>query len=248
MIKFFRNIRKSLLMENKTSRYFKYAIGEIILVIIGILIALQINNWNENRKSLINEKATLTKFLQDLEADSTFFQFNNNRLKDINELHANLYKIGLKDAKNITIKEPNYIRRQLIYNPIARENNPDIASKLNDKTIRENVQNYYRQMNDTEGSNDEFDAIVLKIRDFLRKKKIHKLSAWFESKMNLGENSETAPNIIHSESLEVLSKDEDFQQLLFESSIKSNELKVSLNILIKNNTDLMETIRTYIND
>jgi len=51
MIKFFRSIRKSLLSEGKTSKYFKYAIGEIVLVVIGILIALQINNWNENRKS-----------------------------------------------------------------------------------------------------------------------------------------------------------------------------------------------------
>ena len=50
MIKFFRKIRQNLLMENKTGKYFKYAIGEIILVVIGILIALQINNWNENSK------------------------------------------------------------------------------------------------------------------------------------------------------------------------------------------------------
>jgi hypothetical protein len=49
MIKFFRHIRQNLLMENKTGRYFKYAIGEIILVVIGILIALQINTWNQNR-------------------------------------------------------------------------------------------------------------------------------------------------------------------------------------------------------
>ena len=49
MIKFFRHIRKNLLMENKTSKYFKYAIGEIVLVVIGILIALQINNWNDRR-------------------------------------------------------------------------------------------------------------------------------------------------------------------------------------------------------
>ena len=49
MIKFFRKIRQNLIIENKTSKYFKYAIGEIILVVIGILIALQINNWNENR-------------------------------------------------------------------------------------------------------------------------------------------------------------------------------------------------------
>jgi len=49
MIKFFRKIRQNLLSEGKTGNYFKYAIGEIVLVVIGILIALQINNWNENR-------------------------------------------------------------------------------------------------------------------------------------------------------------------------------------------------------
>lgn len=49
MIKFFRHIRQNLLMENKKNRYLKYAIGEVLLVVIGILLALQINNWNENR-------------------------------------------------------------------------------------------------------------------------------------------------------------------------------------------------------
>ena len=51
MAKFFRKIRYKLMDENKTSKYLKYAIGEIVLVVIGILIALQINNWNEERKS-----------------------------------------------------------------------------------------------------------------------------------------------------------------------------------------------------
>ena len=63
MIKFFRKIRQNLLMENKTGKYLKYAIGEIVLVVIGILIALQINNWNENKKSHAFE----TKLLQELE-------------------------------------------------------------------------------------------------------------------------------------------------------------------------------------
>ena len=61
MIKFFRKIRQNLLMENKTGKYFKYAIGEIVLVVIGILIALQINNWNEQRKENITEQAILKR-------------------------------------------------------------------------------------------------------------------------------------------------------------------------------------------
>ena len=59
MIKFFRHIRQNLIMENKTTNYLKYAIGEIILVIIGILIALSINNWNEHRKLKIEEHNSL---------------------------------------------------------------------------------------------------------------------------------------------------------------------------------------------
>ena len=47
MIKFFRHIRQRLISEGKTEKYFKYAIGEIILVVIGILIALQINDWSQ---------------------------------------------------------------------------------------------------------------------------------------------------------------------------------------------------------
>jgi len=50
MIKFFRKIRYDLMEKNKTGRYLKYALGEIVLVVIGILIALSINSWNENRK------------------------------------------------------------------------------------------------------------------------------------------------------------------------------------------------------
>jgi hypothetical protein len=52
VIKFFRKIRQQILTENKFSKYFLYAIGEIILVVIGILIALRINNWNELRKEI----------------------------------------------------------------------------------------------------------------------------------------------------------------------------------------------------
>lgn len=66
MIKFFRRIRQKLLTENRLSPYLFYAIGEIVLVVIGILIALSINNWNENRKEAIQEKIVLETLLENL--------------------------------------------------------------------------------------------------------------------------------------------------------------------------------------
>jgi hypothetical protein len=62
MIKFFRKIRYGLMNQNKTTKYLKYAIGEIVLVVIGILIALQINNWNEVQ----NEKKVELGYMKNL--------------------------------------------------------------------------------------------------------------------------------------------------------------------------------------
>lgn len=90
MIKFFRNIRKNLLNEGKTTRYFKYAIGEIILVVIGILIALQINNWNEDRKLQRQEIKLLTDL--QFELQKTFdelqagIEYINMTIDDINKI------------------------------------------------------------------------------------------------------------------------------------------------------------------
>jgi len=69
MIKLFRNIRQRMLSENKFSKYLLYAIGEIVLVVIGILIALSINNWNENQQSKQQELVTLENIMQDLKDD-----------------------------------------------------------------------------------------------------------------------------------------------------------------------------------
>jgi len=65
MIKFFRKIRQNLLSESKFSKYLIYAIGEIILVVIGILIALQINNWNEKQKEEKSELLILKTLQKD---------------------------------------------------------------------------------------------------------------------------------------------------------------------------------------
>lgn len=91
MIKFFRLIRMRLISENKFSRYLIYAIGEIALVMIGILLALQVNNWNEHRKSKIEERDILQRLQLDLIDDIKTLQYQLDFKKDMIES----YKICL---------------------------------------------------------------------------------------------------------------------------------------------------------
>lgn len=89
MIKIFRKTRQKLLMQNKTGQYFKYAVGEILLVVIGILIALYINNWNEGRKDRIKEKAILYELHKD-------FTKNLKEFNIISSIHTNSLKASEK--------------------------------------------------------------------------------------------------------------------------------------------------------
>ncbi len=70
MLTFLRKIRRSLIESGSTRRYLLYAIGEIALVVIGILIALQINNWNEARKNRLVEQNLYENLLTNLQGDS----------------------------------------------------------------------------------------------------------------------------------------------------------------------------------
>ncbi|QRM89273.1 MULTISPECIES: DUF6090 family protein [unclassified Lacinutrix] len=111
MIKFFRKIRYDLMEKNKTGKYFKYAIGEIILVVIGILIALSINNWNEHRKQQKIEQ----EYLLSLQSE-----FNNNL-----------------DKINSSIKENETIRNGI--NGLLNLFDNEILDTVSDKYLNEKI-------------------------------------------------------------------------------------------------------------
>ncbi|WP_242202066.1 DUF6090 family protein [Aestuariivivens insulae] len=94
-MKFFRKIWQQLLSENKFSKYLIYAIGEIILVVIGILIALAVNNWNQENKEKDLEQDLLVRIHRDLVLDTINFKGlitpNNKLREDLKDLLVNLY-------------------------------------------------------------------------------------------------------------------------------------------------------------
>ncbi|SFN76705.1 hypothetical protein SAMN04487989_103282 [Bizionia echini] len=107
MIKFFRKIRRKLLSENKFSKYLLYAIGEIVLVVIGILIALSINNWNSER--IANEKMItyLKNIREDLTSDTLAFSSSIDYYKNILESKSRL--LSLTQYQNISTDSLSYI-------------------------------------------------------------------------------------------------------------------------------------------
>ncbi|MGB5508800.1 DUF6090 family protein, partial [Robiginitalea sp.] len=89
MLRFFRQIRQRLLTDNKFSKYILYALGEILLVVIGILIALQVSNYNET----VNRKKAEQKALNNLQLD---FEYNLSRLKEGIGFNENNLKACMK--------------------------------------------------------------------------------------------------------------------------------------------------------
>lgn len=83
MIKFFRHFRQQLLSENKFSKYILYAIGEIILVVIGILIALQLNSWNSERVQDIEIRSTFKSMLEEINSTRLEIKLRDSVIENV---------------------------------------------------------------------------------------------------------------------------------------------------------------------
>jgi hypothetical protein len=151
MIKFFRKIRQNLLMENKTGTYFKYAIGEIVLVVIGILIALSINNWNETNKNEQEQIVFLNNLKNDLKNDliqlNQILKLQKEKLSTVNELKDQL--LSIKDFEKI---EQLFIKLTLdneTYFPNTGSYTTSVSSgkiaSLNPSSLRIAITNLYER-------------------------------------------------------------------------------------------------------
>ena len=139
MIKFFRKIRQKLLSENKFSKYLIYAIGEIILVVIGILFALQINNWNEHKKLKKEYISDLKAIKENLEKDALTITTNlNNGNRIVQEFQERLNSGSFIVEGNSILMElgqPSLFLDNSSYNNAKRKNTLDLIQNDSLKSI-----------------------------------------------------------------------------------------------------------------
>ena len=217
MIKIFRHIRQSLIIENKTSKYFKYAIGEIILVVIGILIALQINNWNEEHTERNIEKAYMNNLLEDLKEDLIKYDKFQTSNKEIYTLIDSIIPNLKSENRRQKISQLTYWCRMITIKwhsayPVERTFEQMKSSGhlrlIKDKEIANNISNYYNSLVEFEGYNE---AGMLWAQDY-----VSALSKIYDAEIMM--------KILRSREMEKASESD----LLTEDPIILNQLMVSL--------------------
>lgn len=166
-------------------RYFKYAIGEIVLVVIGILIALQINNWNEGRKELSKSKALLEEFRRDLARDTVESNYVIGKLQNQVEieswaLNLNSYNNSQLDSLKRVFLGPYFQQPITVrtYNTLQNSENPNLSGF---KNLQNNLTKYYtytKFLADAYNIEDKYYAMDSEINQVIREKSEISLSGF----------------------------------------------------------------------
>ncbi|WP_041250059.1 DUF6090 family protein [Christiangramia forsetii] len=247
MIQFFRKIRRKLLTESKFTKYLIYALGEIVLVVIGILIALQINNWNELEKIKLREISQLKSIQEDIMLDTTDVKFNLTYHKLFLKSEQKLLKY-LLSPNQVPEEEIKYENAQGIslllvlhesaFNNLRNNNLNIMTSQKLKKQISNHYDSYAKSLLIFENNYDQFDNYLLKRPYFL--KYFH-----YKDKMASKESTEHNNSDYYNPEIEMtkliladtlgLKSDEEFKIVLAEC-ISNSKIKIQFyeNFIVKN--------------
>ncbi len=183
MIKFFRKIRQRLLTENKFSKYLIYAVGEILLVVIGILIALSINNWNESRKTRLQDFEFLNNLKVELSIDIAALTAKISEYQRINSNIRNTVTLFDTADYELTPEEHQVIVSALsqfqIFTPINKNINRNdliIAQGTIDRIDKELNRKFLTYLEETQSIN----AAITKLGETLQQLEILRIHPYVD--------------------------------------------------------------------
>jgi len=154
MIKFFRKIRYNLMEQNKTGKYLKYAFGEIFLVMVGILLAVQVNNWNIERADNDRETKYQTNIVLDLKKDIVRLDYliefrkgrligDQNILQQMNGMPSNSLTELTKNVVN-SLMEENFSPNNTTFLELSNSGNLNLISNDSIKLLLLELEELYK--------------------------------------------------------------------------------------------------------
>ena len=158
--------------KNKTGKYFKYAVGEIILVVIGILIALQINNWNENQKNRLAEKRYVNDLIEDLKNDSLVLNQINIFLESKSASKTKIEPLLQGNKVEIDSIDFHFVNQWAVKNRFTPTNitieelkNSGNLNIIKDIDLRRQIVSLYNNYSNEVFSEDMFNSANVKLVD-----------------------------------------------------------------------------------
>ena len=247
MITFFRKIRQNMIKANSFSKYMLYALGEIILVVIGILIALQINNWNEKRKALVNENALYSRMILDLKIDENRINAHIDYYKkDLEILNAiNQESLGL--SKKDSIIEFGSVRAGLIFDLIITANYSKSTKDISRPYIGESFNQYFTLEHHV---NDAFEMLwnfkEEHVKPYLAKYGINDTKELFKNR-DLNYYKLREKNIFSHSKLKEQYGTVELDQMLFDLGVRTSWAKTALENLLPANKKLQIDLTNELN-
>ena len=183
MIKFYRKIRQNLLAEGKTGKYLKYVIGEILLVVIGILIALQVNNWNEKRKLKADELTLYTNLLGDIKKAYERNESIRNRITSYQDVHYQVYNESKGRSEFDSTMYYDFMQWTLPYKIDISEKYGDNINNITNENLRSVLVSY---MSIEKGVKIAYDQLIdfkkTQLRPFFSKYGIYNTESSFNDR------------------------------------------------------------------
>ncbi len=238
MIKIFKKIRYDLMEKNKSGKYLKYAIGEIILVMIGILLALQVNNWNEKRKAKVNERALYSRMIMDLKMDenriNTSIDYYKNDLEFLNNIYLETQGISKKDS----IIDFSTLRAGRIFDLIITANYSKNTKEISNQKIVESFNQYFTLEHHV---HDAFEWIYTfkedLLKPYLAKHGINNAKELFKNRQ-LDYYKLREKNILSYSKLKEQYGSVELDQMLFDLGVRTSWAKTALEDLLPANKKL----------
>jgi len=226
--------------QNKVRTYIFYALGEIFLVVIGIMIALQVNNWNQERLAIEQQTVLLANVLEALSADSLAIEQTEDHMDLTHDVYVQLFRISKGELNPDSLRNTYLMRRSVPIRPVSVVHYPDLASQILDTDLKLRVLDYYENLN-------RWVFVVNNYNDFIEN--VMRSFMTENNFMNYGFSieSESSSYLIDDEKLVATLYNNEIQQILNEAAIRTRNTKNFYGFVMKSRDELISEIKRAMN-